>query len=58
MYHRMWSICQDLTPPIFSMFTPVVLISSILVSNTQIFGAELGDGHNSRWLALEIETQF
>jgi hypothetical protein len=42
----MWSIRRNLTPCIFSLLVPVVLISFILVSNTQIFGAELGDGHN------------
>ena len=52
MYHRMWSIRRNLTPCIFSLLVPFVLISSILVSNTQIFGAELGDGHNMPMVSI------
>lgn len=52
MYHCMWSIRRNLTPCIFSLLSAVALISFILVSNTQIFGAELGDGHNMPMVSL------
>jgi hypothetical protein len=52
MYHSMWSIRRNLTSCIFSLLVPVILISFILVSNTQIFGAELGDGHNMPMVSL------
>ncbi|HVE37734.1 MAG TPA: hypothetical protein VNA18_06025 [Nitrososphaeraceae archaeon] len=38
------------------MLSPVVSISFILVSNTQIFGAELGDGHNMPMVNLGGRT--
>lgn len=38
------------------MLSPVVSISFILVSNTQIFGAELGDGHNMPMVSLGGRT--
>jgi len=48
----MWSIRRNLTPRIFSLLSAVVLISFILVSITQMFGAELGDGHNMPMVSL------
>ena len=52
----MWSIRRNLTPCIFSLLSPVVFISFILVSNTQIISAELGDGHNMPMVSLGDRT--
>jgi hypothetical protein len=52
----MWSIRRNLTPCIFSQLASVILISFILIFNTQIFGAELGDGHNMPMVSLGDRT--
>jgi hypothetical protein len=45
-------IRRNLAPGIISVLTPVIWISFILGSNTQVFGAELGDGHNMPMVSL------
>jgi len=52
MYQNMTSICNNLRPKIFALFTPTVCFSLISYSNTQIFAAELGDGHNMPMVSL------
>ena len=46
MYLNVRSICNNLTPKIFTLLTPIICLSFISYSNAQIFAAELGDGHN------------
>ncbi|HEY7778298.1 MAG TPA: hypothetical protein VIA09_07140 [Nitrososphaeraceae archaeon] len=41
-----------MTPRLFSVLAPFVLILFILSSSFQIFGAELGDGHNMPMVSL------
>ena len=48
----MRSICSNLTPKIFVLLTPIVCLSFISYSSTQIFAAELGDGHNMPMVSL------
>ena len=48
----MTSICNNLRPKIFALITPTVCLSLISYSNTQIFAAELGDGHNMPMVSL------
>jgi len=48
----MRSISNNLRPKIFALFTPTVCFSLISYSNTQIFAAELGDGHNMPMVSL------
>lgn len=48
----MRSIRCKLTTRLFSVLVPAVLIPFILSSSFQIFGAELGDGHNMPMVSL------
>ncbi|MFZ0367048.1 MAG: hypothetical protein WAL21_05125 [Nitrososphaeraceae archaeon] len=48
----MTSICNNLRPKIFALITPTVCLSLISYSNTQIFAAELGDGHNMPMVSI------
>jgi len=52
IYHRMHSVCHNLTIIIFSLLISDVSISFFLSSNVNIFGAELGDGHNMPMVSL------
>ena len=48
----MRSTCNNLRPKIFALLTPIICLSFISYSNTQIFAAELGDGHNMPMASL------
>ena len=48
----MRSICKNLTPLIFALLTPIIYLSFISYPSTQIFAAELGDGHNMPLVGL------
>ena len=48
----MRSICNNLRPKIFALLTPIVCLAFISYPSSQIFAAELGDGHNMPMVSL------
>ncbi len=52
VYHPMLSVCHNLTVMISSLLISVVCISFNSSSSNNVYGAELGDGHNMPMVSL------
>lgn len=52
VYHPMLSVCHNLTVIISSILISVVCISFNSSSSNNVYGAELGDGHNMPMVSL------